>query len=302
MHYDIEADWLLLLTCNFRCGYCFIDEASLGAKIQRHGTAEQWRDGFARTGRTWLLHMTGGEPSVHPDFLPLAQALSQDHYLSLNSNLTHAQMDAFADTVDPARVHYINASLHHDERVGRGLLEGFIDRVRRLQQRGFRVMVSQVADPAILPRLEMIMDSLAARGLHVFPKALRERVHGREFPQAYSDGERTLITRLVDKARRSAIGLRQQLGEAPTIDLFNEERHLQRLDYRGRVCGAGPRFVQIDGAGRVQRCGSPVSHGNLLQGTVTLPRDERRCRTQYCPYYCEKYSKALQASALPAGP
>ena len=289
VRYDIEADWLLLLTCNFRCGYCFIDEAALGAKIPRHGTPEQWREGFARTGRTWLLHMTGGEPSVHPDFLALARALSQDHYLSLNSNLSHAQMDGFADTVDPARVHFINASLHHDERVARGGLETFVQRVRRLQQRGFRVMVSQVADPVILPRLEGIMDRMAAQGLHVFPKALRERVQGREYPQAYSVAERALIARLADTARRGSIALRQAMGEAPTIDLFREELHLERRDYRGRLCGAGPRFVQIDEAGRVRRCGSPVALGNVLLGNVTLPTQERRCRTQYCPYFCEKY-------------
>lgn len=33
MHYDIEADWLLLLTCNFRCRYCFIEPRDLGAPV-----------------------------------------------------------------------------------------------------------------------------------------------------------------------------------------------------------------------------------------------------------------------------
>lgn len=290
MRYDIEADWVLLLTCNYRCSYCFIDEASLGGKIRRLGTPAQWREGFARTGRTWLLHMTGGEPSVHPDFLALAQGLSQDHYLSLNSNLTHAQMDAFADTVDPTRVHYVNASLHHDERVARGGLEAFIVRAQRLQQRGFRVMVSQVADPAILPRLEGIMDAFASHGLHVFPKALREPYRGRLYPQAYTAAERERIAALTARARRSAQGLWQALGEAPTIDLFHEERHLEARSYHGRSCGAGPRFVQIDETGRVKRCGSPVSYGNLLLGNVVLPTEERRCHTTYCPYYCEKYA------------
>ena len=73
MHYDIEADWMLLLTCNFRCPYCFIDPKLPGAKIQRVGTPEQWVEGFRRTGKTWLLHMTGDEPARHPDFVELAR-------------------------------------------------------------------------------------------------------------------------------------------------------------------------------------------------------------------------------------
>ena len=172
MLYDIEADWMLLLTCNFRCPFCFIDPKLLGAKIQRIGTPERWVEGFRRTGKTWLLHMTGGEPAVHPDFVELAQRLSQEHYLSLNSNLTHRKIDTFANVVDPARVHFIKASLHYDERSAKGGLGDFIARVRRLQDKGFRVMVSQVADPAVLPRLENIMGELAGQGLTVIPNGL----------------------------------------------------------------------------------------------------------------------------------
>ena len=293
MHYDIEADWMLLLSCNFRCPYCFIDPKLLGAKILRHGTPEQWRDGFARTGKTWLLHMSGGEPAVHPDFVAIASLLAQDHYVSLNSNLSHRNIDAFADAVDPARVHYINASLHYDERSARGGLEDFITRALRLQGLGFNVMVSQVVDPAVLPRLEGIMDTLAARGLMVFPKALRESYKGSVYPRAYIESERVLMTRLIEKARAASTGLRQRMGEAPTINLFEEETQLVPANYRGRWCAAGPRFVQIDEYGQVLRCGSPVSYGSILRGNVSLPQDIRSCKTDYCPYYCEKYSVAL---------
>ena len=293
MHYDIEADWMLLLTCNFRCPYCFIDPKLLGAKIQRHGTPEQWRYGFARTGKTWLLHMSGGEPAIHPDFVDLARLLSQQHYLSLNSNLSHRNIDAFADAVDPARVHYVNASLHYDERSARGGLEDFITRALRLQDRGFNVMVSQVVDPAVLPRLEGIMDTLGARGLVVFPKALREAYRGSVYPRAYTESERGLMMQLIEKARAASAGLRTRMGEAPTINLFEEETQLAPASYRGRWCAAGPRFVQIDEHGQVLRCGSPVSYGNILRGNVSLPQDIRRCKTAYCTYYCEKYSVAL---------
>ena len=301
MVYDIEADWMLLLTCNFRCPYCFIDPKLLGAKIVRHGTPEQWRDGFARTGKTWLLHMSGGEPAVHPDFVELARLLSREHYLSLNSNLSHRNIDAFADAVDPARVHYINASLHYDERAARGGLEDFITRALRLKSQGFNVMVSQVVDPAVLPRLEGIMDTLAERGLTVFPKALRDTYRGSVYPRAYTVSERTLMTRLIEKARAASTVLRKRIGEAPTINLFEEELQLEPANYRGRWCAAGPRFVQIDEQGLVLRCGSPVSYGSILRGNVALPQDIRRCKTDYCPYYCEKYSVAMsepgQASA-----
>ena len=35
MNYDVEADFYVLTTCNFRCGFCFIPLAALGAPILR---------------------------------------------------------------------------------------------------------------------------------------------------------------------------------------------------------------------------------------------------------------------------
>ncbi len=290
MRYEIEADWLLLLTCNFRCSYCFIDPRDLGSKVRRAGTPQQWRDGFARTGKTWLLHLTGGEPLVHPDFLEIVSLLSQDHYLSLNSNLSHGCIEALAQVVRPDRVHFINASLHWDERARKGGLTDFVRRVQLLQSAGFRVMVSQVADPALLPRLEGVMIQMAELGITVFPKAMRGPYLGKEFPAAYSEVERILLKRLIAHARTAAGALRDALGEAPTIDLFLEERRLEERSYRGRWCAAGPRFVRLDGFGRVMRCGSNISYGSILAGNASLPPDIHRCRTSYCPYYCDKYS------------
>ena len=36
MRYDIEADFILLRTCNSRCDYCFVPGARLGEKIVVH--------------------------------------------------------------------------------------------------------------------------------------------------------------------------------------------------------------------------------------------------------------------------
>ena len=296
MRYDIEADWVLQFACNYRCGYCFIDPQSLGSKVPRLGTPAQWQEGFRRTGKTWLLHITGGEPTVHPDFAELCGLLARDHYLSLNSNLSHRSIEAFMDAVDPARVHFINAALHHDERVARGGLAVFIARVHALQARGFPVLVTQVADTALLPRLDDLLDRMAAEGIVVFPKALRGGHQGRVYPQAYTEAERQTIRRLARRARGAAPDLALHMGEAPSINVFEEERRLEVVDYRGRQCGAGPRFVHINEHAQVIRCGSPVAFGNILHGTVSLPRDERRCRTSYCPYFCDKYS------VPPAGP
>ena len=77
MRYDIEADWHLLNTCNYRCSYCFFPPDVLGSKLRLFATPQQWRNGFDTAGVTWLVHITGGEPSIYPDFVDLCEELCQ---------------------------------------------------------------------------------------------------------------------------------------------------------------------------------------------------------------------------------
>ena len=42
MKYDIEADWQLLNTCNYRCAYCFFPPAVLGEKLTVYAKPEVW--------------------------------------------------------------------------------------------------------------------------------------------------------------------------------------------------------------------------------------------------------------------
>lgn len=69
--YEIEADWVLLRACNFRCNYCAIPPEELGGRIKLHATASEWLEAFNATGKSWLLHITGGEPSIYPGFVEL---------------------------------------------------------------------------------------------------------------------------------------------------------------------------------------------------------------------------------------
>ncbi len=303
MKYEMEADWLLLETCNFRCEYCFVKPEALGAKITVHGTPAQWAAGFHATGKTWLLHITGGEPTLYPDFMGLCEQLTQEHYLSINSNLSHPVIADFAERINPERVHYINAAVHDDERQKKKAHEVFIQRVQKLQQYRFNVLVSIVMTPAVIRTFPQLAAFYESHGLFLIPKVVRGGYQGQRYPEAYTEEERSLFLEYLTRATLKYAAVNQRLGEPATIDLFADSRFINAIDnYHGRLCGSGYNFVSIEPDGTIVRCGSGKRYGktrifrtrfgNILQKSARFLSSPKPCDSSYCPYFCEKYTSA----------
>jgi MoaA/NifB/PqqE/SkfB family radical SAM enzyme len=291
LSYEMEADWILLTTCNFRCDYCFIAPKKLGARMARFGTPAQWADGFNATGKTWLLHLTGGEPTIYPDFVNLCGELARNHYLSLNSNLSHRCIADFAEKIDPERVHFINAAVHYDERQKKASLNVFIERVQKLQANRFNVLVSVVMSPVMVSLFPEVSQHFESRGLFLVPKVMRGLYQGKRYPAAYTAGQKSLMLKYLARARQIYAPVSDRMGEPPTIDMFSDGRFFSSAcDYRGKLCGSGHNFVKIEPDGTVVRCGSRKRLGNILQKNVSFLRAPKICDTAYCPYFCEKYT------------
>lgn len=301
MKYDIEADWILLQTCNFRCAYCFAPPERLGEKLQTVATPREWRAAFDATGRTWLLHITGGEPSIYPDFVELCERLAERHYLSLNSNLTHASLQDFARRVDPFRVNFINAGFHLEEREHRSGHAAFLANAEELRAGGFPLFVSLVATPAALERFDEAAEILRPLGLVPIPKLFRGVQHGKRYPDAYSALDRQRFARWARLARECYAPVLAGVSERPTVDVFRDDEFLEgEPTFTGQACDAGRRFVRIEPNGDVLRCGPPLL-GNLLDRTFVPRRRAAACDTRFCYYFCEKYTATARAGGLPAG-
>jgi MoaA/NifB/PqqE/SkfB family radical SAM enzyme len=303
LNYDIEADWRLLNTCNYRCAYCFLDAAALGEKLRVFASPEAWESAFNATGKTWLLHMTGGEPSLYPDFVELCRRLTGRHTISFNSNLTNASLADFAERQDPSRVSFINAGLHLAEREERSGNRRFLLHAELLRKKGFPIVVSLVATPAVLERYQDAISLLDGAGLFPVPKLLRGAFDGRVYPQAYSELDRARFRAYAAQARQAYAGLLAQRSEAFTINMFDDDEFLGgQPSFIGRSCEAGHRFVRLNPDGEVFRCSQKTGLGNLLAGTFTPAGQASPCETSYCFYFCRKYSSSEAGTIEPEAP
>jgi MoaA/NifB/PqqE/SkfB family radical SAM enzyme len=289
LKYDAEADWYLLTTCNARCSYCFLPLASRRAKLKIYGSPLQWTEAFNSTGKTWLIHITGGEPSMYPDFIELCEYLTQNHYVSINTNLTHDSMRTFAQRIDPERVNFINVGVHIQEKKTKESLDAFIERALELKTMKFSVLLSQLMTPQVINDYPDISSFFKTHGLFLIPKVIQNMYQGKKYPDAYSPEQKNLIRTYVTEAKQNYNPILSTMQEPPTI-LFSDLRFVNATpDHRGKLCDAGRTFIRINPNGTAVRCFSQEVYGNILFKDLKLLDTPKPCNTSYCPYWCYKY-------------
>ena len=289
--YDVEADWTLLRGCNFRCAYCFSPPQVLATKIGAHASPQMWRDAFDATGLTWLLHITGGEPTAYPEFARLCHLLTQRHHVSVNTNLSLDTALSLIGTVDPRRVHFIHAAFHPDERERKNGIGAFVRRAVALRDAGFTMLITMVATPEVLAGFDDLAGPIRDAGLAVTPKILRGTFQGKRYPDAYGEEDKARFRSALAGGQAAYRNVLSGMREAPTINFFSDEDYLGGVpSFKGRECDAGYKFVSITPEGDVSLCRGPQL-GNILDGSLTLRDKSSACDTKYCVYFCAKYAR-----------
>lgn len=302
--YNIEADWTLMTTCNFRCAYCFHPPDKLGAKIRPPASPNALARFFDDSGLTWHLHLTGGEPFHYPEFLDLCRLLTGKHLISINTNADSPKTLQFARVVSPDAVLFINCAVHLAQRLERNRIEAFVEHVHALKSAGFDAFVSSVMYPEVFPHFVERWEWFAGQGLPLWPKVFRGAYRGQRYPESYTPVEREII---VDYSRRAETLDADRMTlrvERPTVDpVLDRTLFLHGVrSYRGTLCLAGRDVVTIDHRGDIFRCAGQGKLGNVVTGQFERAAAAAPCASTFCPYYCEKYSAVGAVQKTPVEP
>ncbi len=261
--------WNITNSCNFQCDYC--NNMRTVRKNDREGLEfSLLKKGFGSLGKDWIIHITGGEPFVSKDILAICEMLTQNHYISLNTNLSTQNVYDFADTIDPDKVLFISSSVHILERERRDpILSMFMEKLRYLQEKQFNVIATYVTSPTLLHRIRNDFETLKAGGVNkVRMKTFRGNYDGKNYPASFSEEERSIISELET--------------DYPEEVIISGE-----YSYYGLKCEAGNRFFVMDKSGSLKRCSAlNRKYGNLFNGSFKPDIKSRPCPLQYCgcPY------------------
>lgn len=284
--FDIIADWTLNKFCNFSCPYCYVSMKDRREITYKGNYVQRIINSFNNSGKIWLLHMSGGEPFFHPDFVDLCKGLTKRHYISVNTNLSRQPVYAFCEKIDPKRVSFVHCSLHITERENQKLINDFIEKVRVLKQATFNVFITQVMWPPIVDRFNQIFEFFKKEGMLVRPKLFRGIYRSKEYPQSYSGREKSTILHFMKLIGEADSQPGKAMGHInPDLDKLWINGN---VSFRNLPCLAGVKFVAINFNGNIRRCQSDAMNlGNIFQGKFKLLENEHLCKARICccPYY-----------------
>lgn len=250
--------WNMTRKCNFRCEYCYFPHDN--TPVTETLPVERVTDFLDATGEPWVVGLTGGEPFIYPGFVEICQALTANHRIGVDTNLSvSSKVRDFAERIDPARVQDLYVALHIEERERVKGVDAFIRNARLLMDKGFKVIVNYVVHPTLEGRFHADREFFAGHGIAITPRPFRGRFEGRRYPEAYGDRAQAIFADHPEQGKKIA---------------FN---------FFGVPCSAGKTLLRMEPDGTVFRCpGDKTVLGNVLDG-VTLMNGDEPCTKGRCP-------------------
>jgi len=260
----ISFTWDSHYKCNFRCPYCWfyevwVNEGKRNVYLSVDEWMGHWKRFYDHYGKCHIA-ITGGEPFLYPNFIPLIKQLSQLHSVKITTNMS-GDIETFVKEIDPQKV-TLDLNFHPLF----SNQELFIKKTLLLKNAGFKAGVCYLAYPPQMKQMETVRKRFAEAGIGFALAAFWGEYQGRRYPESYSQQERDIM--------------RPHLG----ADVDRITYHLKGESPKGKLCNAGYKYAVIQSDGKVIRCGQlPDAMGNFFDKDFRLFPTAQPCTVDCCP-------------------
>ncbi len=247
--FDFECGIELFTVCNYRCTYC---SGPRVRKLVRRGRTREDVDRvirfFNESGKTWLLSLSGGEPTLHPFFGELINGLKQQHYFGFFTNLSF-DVERFMELVPADRVVWMKTALHPEADE-----ETFLDKYETLFGFGYQPVLVMVSAPDTFERIRRVAEYCERRQFPFTLSVMEGPYRNKNYPNDYTETEAKFIERHTHEPGN-------------LIRLFSKSPG--GMNTFGLRCPAGQKNFVLDMESGVFRTCEAVErgHGNIYEGT-----------------------------------
>ena len=270
----VSGTFELTPRCNFRCKMCYVhltqeEQQSRGREL----TADEWLcigEDAKRAGSVFLL-LTGGEPTLRPDFPEIYQRLKRmGFFISVNSNglLLDGALGRLLCEDPPSR---INISLYgtseetYEKQCGLPVYGRVLQNIRTLREAGIDVKISLSATPDNCTDMQAVYDKARELGAHIqsttymFPPI---RLHPEHCGENYRMDPITAgrVQAEIESANKPEEVLQRQYEALKNGNFFADETQEDCIgaEADGVQCRGGRTSFWIDWDGKMLPCGQMV--------------------------------------------
>jgi len=251
-----RAMWMINSICNFDCPYCFINKCD--KNLIGNSNIEPIIDFLDKTGK-WDLRLMGGEPFLHPKFLEICRRATENHTVSVISNISSPLVYDFAKTIDPKNTVYFTCSLHLTELEKFNLKKDYIAKFNLLNEKGFNPVPTFVMYPPLLKKFDDTYNYFKENGVDIYALNFCGYYNGKLYPASYTRKEFSMVKKYSHGIKSNAIK--------------------GRISFKGLLCRAGYDNIVISTNGDVKKCQS----SNAIMGNIF----ERNVKLFDCPQICD---------------
>jgi MoaA/NifB/PqqE/SkfB family radical SAM enzyme len=250
--------WDLCYICNYRCPYCGVWNKY--SKDNLFLNAEQWGGVWDRIYDkygTCHIYVSGGEPSVYPNFYELISRLTRRHSVEICTNLSW-DVEELVSKITPL-ILKISPTFHPTF----ADFEEFFSKIIKIKEYLPNSQMYYVAYPGQqIKDMPERSERLKAQGINLIPLPLR----GAGF--VLNSEEEKQIIEQVSPYRGEKI-----------------KYQLQEISPKGKLCRAGQQYAVIRANGIVDYCSQyqDGGRGNILDINFKLSSEPLSCEKEYCP-------------------
>jgi len=177
----------MLYSCNYTCAYCNIIRGRVNCnpeqtkhKIMELAVFKNIWDRIYDLYYSCAIRLTGGEPSIYPDFIRLVAFLTEKHVVNINTNLSF-DIYKFMEKVPHQNV-CLNVSFHPEFIT----IEDLMVKLRVLMKNGYGCSVCCASYPPFLKDLERYKEILAGDNIPFNMSPFMGTYESRNFPNDYN--------------------------------------------------------------------------------------------------------------------
>ncbi len=264
--YDAWLQWNLTSQCNFDCVYCF-GKTPVNKKELREIHIEKLLSTLKKTNKVFRIGFTGGEPFLISNFIEACKRITEEHFISINSNIVLPAVKSFAESIDSRRVLFVQASFHPVELKEKNQFEKYVEHFHLLKKYGFNVVPEVVAYPPYKELIEENEIQLSQKEIELVKAPFIGKYNNSNYPADYSESE---------------------------IDFYNLEK--ERINYhyqKEETCNAGFNVGVVFSSGDVYPCFQIKNKIGNIYSEINFENEMRRCPAKFCGCPLNKYDPKL---------